>query len=73
MRIELTPQEEALLEAEKIPFRQNGDYTEDEALELLERVREAEVAYSQGTDEATERRYRQYSELGNRLFEMIPE
>ena len=73
MKIELTPQEVALLEAEEIPFRQNGDYTEDEALELLERVREAEVAYSQGTDEATERRYRQYSELGNRLFGMIPE
>ena len=64
MRIELTPQEVALLKAEEIPFRQNGDYTEDEALELLERVREAEVAYSQGTDEATEKRYGSIPSLG---------
>lgn len=72
MKIELTPQEVELLENEGIQFLQSGDYTEDEALELLERVREAEVAYSQGTDEKTERRYRQYSELGDRIFKMIP-
>ena len=53
MKIELTPQEVELLENEGIQFLQSGDYTEDEALELLERVREAEVAYSQGTDEKT--------------------
>lgn len=73
MKIDLTPQEVELLKNEGIPFLHNGDYTEDEALELLERVRETEVAYSQGTDEKTERRYRQYSELGDKIFKMIPE
>lgn len=73
MKIELTPQEVELLESDGILFLQNSDYTEDEALELLERVREAEVSCSQGTDEATEKRYRQYSKLGDKIFEMIPE
>lgn len=72
MKIELTPKETALLESGGIAFSANHDYTEDEALDLLERVRELEVLCSQGTDKETEQRYQAYSSLGDKLFEMTP-
>lgn len=73
MKIELTPQEVALLKAENIPFVSGQEYTEDAALDLLEKVREAEVSYAHGDDDETQRRYRQYTALGDKLFALIPE
>ncbi|HJB20940.1 MAG TPA: hypothetical protein H9773_04470 [Candidatus Fournierella merdavium] len=73
MKIELTPQEVALLEAENIPFVSGQEYTEDAALDLLERVRDMEVSFAQGEDDETQRRYRQYAALGDKLFALIPE
>lgn len=73
MKIELTPQEQKLLKARNIAFEPEQDYTEEDALAILDEVRDAEVYYSQGED--TERRhlYSQYAALGDKLFAIIPE
>lgn len=73
MKIELTPQEVALLKARDIAFEPGRDYAEDDALALLDEVREAEVYYSQGEDAETQRLYSQYAALGDTLFALIPE
>lgn len=72
MKIELTPQEVALLKARDIALP-GRDYAEDDALALLDAVREAEVYYSQGEDAETQRLYSQYAALGDKLFALIPE
>ena len=73
MKIKLTPQEVALLEAREIAFAPGQDYAEDDALALLDEVRAAEVYYSQGEDAETQRLYSQYAALGDKLFAIIPE
>lgn len=73
MKIELTPQEVALLEARNIAFEPDQDYAEDDALALLDAVRDSEVYYSQGEDAETQRLYSQYAALGDKLFALIPE
>lgn len=73
MIIELTPQEQALLKAREIAFTPGRDYTEEEALAMLDAVRDSEVYYSQGEDAETQRLYSQYAALGDKLFALIPE
>lgn len=73
MKIELTPQEQALLEAREIAFAPGRDYTEEEALAMLDAVRDSEVYYSQGEDAETQRLYSWYAALGDKLFTLIPE
>ena len=71
MTIDLTAQEVTLLSNKSIPFDGSYDYTE-EALELLDQVRDAEVSYSQGTDAQSVRLYEQYGDLADKLFALIP-
>lgn len=72
MKIEMTEVEQALLAAETIPFDPNRDYTEDEALNLLDQVREIEIFYSQSENKASEALYYRYKILGDKIFSMIP-
>ena len=69
----MTPQEVALLEARDIAFEPGRDYTEEDALAMLDAVRDSEVYYSQGEDAETQRLYSQYAALGDTLFALIPE
>ena len=73
MKIELTAPDVALLEARNIAFAPGQDYAEDDALALLDAVRDSEVYYSQGEDAETQRLYSQYAALGDKLFALIPE
>lgn len=73
MKIELTQQEQKLLSDHNISFDPDRDYSDDEALDLLDQVRDAEVYYSQGEDSHSKRMYREYSTLGDKIFFMIPE
>lgn len=72
MIIRLTEQEKELLLKEHIEFSEDGNYTEDAALRLLDAVRDAEVEYAQGEDSESRRLYNQYADLGDKLFSMIP-
>lgn len=49
MKLNLTVSEINALSSAGISFREGGEYSEDEALELLEQVREAEVSVAQFT------------------------
>lgn len=73
MKLNLTAQEIQTLAGAGIPFREDGDYTEDEALNLLERVREAEVSVSQFTSGEQKQLFDRYARIGDKLFAQIPE
>lgn len=73
MRIVLTKREQNLLAAKAIPFDPNQDYSDDDALELLDLVREAEVSYSQGEDCTSRELYYQYARLGDKIYDLIPD
>lgn len=72
MRIVLTKTERDMLDAEAIPFDSDRDYTDDEALELLDLVREVEVSYSQGEDSTSREKYRQFQKLADKIYDLIP-
>lgn len=49
------------------------DYTDDEALDFLEQVRNIEVAYSQSYDAEGESLYFLYGDLADKIQAQIPE
>ena len=71
MRFLLTEHEKALLNAVKIEFL-DRDYTDDEALLLLEQIRDIEIAHSQFTNEEGKRRYFEYGNLADKIHSAIP-
>ena len=73
MKIALTSQESSLLQAKGIPFDKSKDYTDDEALYLLEQVREIECSYAQYESGHEATLYMQYSRLGDKIYSQIPE
>ena len=73
MKFSLTATEIALLNAEHISFSPFKDYSEDEALDLLEQVREAEVAYSQCEDQKGIDLYDSYCHIGDKRYNVIPQ
>ena len=73
MKFSLTQQEEELLQNKGILFDKSKEYTEDEALDLLELVREVEILYAQFTGGAEETLYFQYGRLADKLYTQIPE
>lgn len=72
MKINFTPNETELLRGSGIDYDAGRDYSEDEALELLETVRDAEVSYAQETDAEGTRLYNDYCRLGDKIAAMIP-
>ena len=73
MVFDLNSQEVELLKQKNITFIPGRDYTEDDALAILDEVRDAEVYYSQGEDTDSRHLYSQYAALGDKLFAIIPE
>lgn len=47
MKLNLTVEEAKILEEAGIVFREDGAYSEDEALDLLDQVRDAEISVAQ--------------------------
>lgn len=73
MIFKLSEAEIELLAKRGIPFTPAHDYTEDEALELLEKVREVEVEYAQDYGNERERLFFQYGDLADKIHMQIPE
>lgn len=73
MKFDLTQKEIKLLEDKGIQFDKTREYTDDEALELLERVRDIEISYSQFTGGIEKKRYFQYGDLADKMQSQIPE
>lgn len=73
MKLSLTASEIRSLSDAGIIFRADSDYAEDAALELLEQVRDAEVAAAQFISEDGEKRFSTYAAIGDKLFAQIPE
>lgn len=73
MIFELTKKETDLLEERRIPFDFAHDYSENEAFELLEQVRNIEVEYAQDYTVTGERLYYLYGDLADKIQSQIPE
>ena len=73
MRFQLTEQEKALLIAAEIEYSADREYTDDEALLILEQVRDIEVAHSQFTDEEGKRLYLEYGDIADKIHRSIPD
>ena len=72
MIFELTQKEASLLEEKRILFDSAHDYSEDEAFEFLEQVRNIEVEYAQDYSAAGERLYYLYGDLADKIQSQIP-
>ena len=73
MKLNFTVSEINALSSAGIFFREDGEYSEDEALELLEQVREAEVSVAQFTSGDRKKQFDTYAAIGDKLFAQIPE
>lgn len=71
MKFDLTEQEIALLKKKGIAVEKV--YTEEEALTLLDQVRDIEISYAQFTDGAEKSLYFQYGDLADKIQAQIPE
>ncbi len=72
MKFKLTTDETELLKNRDIPFSAAVDYDDDSALELLDMVREAQVAYSQAEDVRGKELYFQFERIADKIYETIP-
>ncbi len=73
MMIRLTDSEQKLLEQKNIPYFSGHEITEAEALDLLERVREVEVLFSQSNKTASKKLFYDYQKLADKIHQLIPE
>lgn len=71
MKLDLTQRERELLAAENIPSDYQQDYTADEALELLDLVRNAEAEYAQDYGNDREALCEAFCLLGDKTFELL--
>jgi len=65
--------EAELLAKKGIPFDESRDYSDDEALNLLDQVRDIEISYSQFTGGLEESLFFQYGDLADKIQSQIPE
>ena len=73
MRILLDPQEELLLQNAGIPYSAEKEYSDNDALDLLDAVRELEVLHSQYDRGAGSDLYAQYCLIADHIYAQIPE
>lgn len=73
MKFHLTNQEIELLRNKGISFVASREYSEDEALDLLDQVREIEVSYAQFTGGVETTLFFQYGSLADKIHSQIPE
>ena len=72
MKIKLSKDEIALLTNRNIPFAATEDYDDDEALELLDKVREAQVSYAQNEDYEGRELYSRFERIADKIYKTIP-
>lgn len=72
MIFRLSEKERTLLKNKEIPFAAAKDYDDDAALELLDMVREAQVAYAQNEDESGKQLYAEFERLADKIYAAIP-
>lgn len=73
MKIILSQEEIDLLKIAGITFDSSKNYSDDEALDLLELVREKEVSLSQYHKGHEEKLFIQYGNIADRIQDQIPE
>ena len=73
MKFDLNNQEIELLKRKNISFSREHDYSDDEALDLLEQVRDAEAGYSQDYGNVREKFFYKYGNLADKIQNLIPE
>ena len=73
MRFILTEQEASLLASAAINFCADRDYTDGEALLLLDQIRDVEIAHSQFTSEEGKRLYYAYGNIADKIHREIPD
>lgn len=73
MKLNLTVAETKILEKAGIAFREDGVYSEDEALDLLDQVRDAEISVAQFPSGKERILFERYAAIGDKIFEQIPE
>ena len=73
MKLNLTVEEAKILEEAGIVFREDGAYSEDEALDLLDQVRDAEISVAQFPSGKERILFERYVAIGDKIFAQIPE
>ena len=73
MKLNLTVAEAKILEEAGIAFRKDGVYSEDEALDLLDKVRDAEISVAQFPSGVERILFEKYAAIGDKIFAQIPE
>lgn len=71
MKISLSQSEIDLLSRKGVTVDSTYEYTDDEALDLLDNVRDIEVSYAQGTDTVSTDLYKKYGDIADKLSAMI--
>ncbi len=65
--------EKQLLHHANIRFSDSKDYDEDEALALLDSIRDAQVEYAQDEGQDANQMHDAYMKLGDKIYAAIPE
>lgn len=75
MRIQLNEAEKNLLEKVGISIDPAAEYTEDQALDILDEVYEAEIYYAQSadTDRSAKKRAAEIAAIADKIQGQIPE
>lgn len=75
MRLCLSNNDLEMLDRENISIAPDSDYTEDEALAILDMVYEIEVKYAQDSygNSVSRKLASQYADIADKIFKMIPE
>ena len=73
MIFDLSTDEIALLKGKNIQFKPTEDYDDDSTLELLDKVREAQVLYAQDEDSLGQELYSKFERLADKIHEAIPD
>lgn len=73
MRFDLERRDIALLNRADIPLDPEREYTEDEALDMLEQIRDIEASYAQDYGGEREKLYFRYGDLADKIQSQIPE
>ena len=71
MRIEFTVDEKRLMDSRKISYH-DGEYSEDEALNLLEDLHDVEIYFAMNGDDASRKMAGRYARLADKVQELIP-
>lgn len=72
MKFDLSEQEIELLHNKGIVFDKSREYSDDEALDLLDQVRDIEISYSQFTTESGKALYLKYGDIADKMQSQIP-